>query len=138
MIAVVAVDVAVVGAEVVVVVAEEIQKVEAQRARNLVGQRLRVDILVAAFLLLLAETLAHPVVAVETVLLAVESPVAVVHLVAEVVAVVHLVAEIVAVVHLVAETVAAFLAESQEKVEEESPFDRLDDERPPFVQGLAW
>jgi hypothetical protein len=128
MIAVVAVDVAVVGAEVVVVVAEEIQKVEAQRARNLVGQRLRVDILVAAFLLLLAETLVHLVVAVETVLLAVESPVAVV----------HLVAEIVAVVHLVAETVAAFLAESQEKVEEESPFDRLDDERPPFVQGLAW
>jgi tRNA pseudouridine-54 N-methylase len=124
--AVVVVDVVV--AEVVVVVAEEIQTVEAQRARNLVGQRLRVDILVAAFLLLLAETLAHPVVAVETVLLAVESPVAVV----------HLVAEIVAVVHLVAETVAAFLAESQEKVEEESPFDRLDDERPPFVQGLAW
>jgi hypothetical protein len=77
----------------------------------------RQDILVAAFLLL-AKILVHLVVAVETVLLAVDTPV----------------------VHLVAvEIVVAFLAESQEKVvEEESPFDRLDDERLPFVQDSAW
>ena len=60
-------------------------------------------------------------VVVETVLLAVETPVAV------------------AVVVAAVEIVAAFLAGSQEKVvEEESPFDRLDDERPPFVLGSAW
>lgn len=45
----------------------------------------------------------------------------------------------VAVVVAAVEIVAAFLAGSQEKVvEEESPFDRLDDERPPFVLGSAW
>ena len=44
-----------------------------------------------------------------------------------------------AVAVVVVEIVVAFLAESLEKVvEEESPFDRLDDERPPFVQDSAW
>lgn len=63
--------VAVVKAELGVVAAEEIQKAEAQRAYNSVGQSLRVemfgsiqDILVAAFLLVLAETLVHLVVVV--------------------------------------------------------------------------